>query len=495
MEKTKNISIDPDFGNVVDLYIRVSTAEQAEEGYSVGEQEARLRSYCGAYNFVINAVRVDPGYSGASLDRPGIQQVIRDVRAGACKKVIVWKLDRLSRSQKDTLILLEDVFLENGCNFVSIMESFDTSTPFGRCIVGILAAFAQMERENIKARTMMGKQAGLKAGNFYAPYAPIGYTFARDPSGAKHLEVDPYWSQMIKELYERLDAGEAIGEIGALFSKKYGFYKGTRNSTATKLSQIARSYTYCGKVRYGGKIYDGNHEAIVSPELWERVNARLSENQKAYKRMYTVSDGILSGLLFCGCCGARMSIRNWGYGDHKTKRYVCYSVSRCNKNMIKDPNCTNRGAHYAVSELDALVLGEIKKLALDKSAFDALLKEKSSAAPPDVDAFQDRMADLDRQINRILNLYQTGLVEMDELQRRVSVLQEERAAVAESIAALEEEMKDSGHLPASAAWESICSLQAVLDGGDSDTAYAIVHSLIEKIVVYKHDVTIYWSFC
>ena len=154
--------------NATDLYIRVSTTEQAEEGFSVEEQEARLRSYCDAYGLIINAVHSDPGYSGATLDRPGIKKVVSDVKAGRCKKVIVWKLDRLSRSQKDTLILLEDVFLENGCDFVSIMESFDTSTPFGRCIVGILAAFAQMERENIKARTMMGKQAGLKEGNYYS---------------------------------------------------------------------------------------------------------------------------------------------------------------------------------------------------------------------------------------------------------------------------------------------------------------------------------------
>lgn len=98
--------------NVVDLYIRVSTTEQAEEGYSVGEQESRLRSYCEAYGYMINAVHIDPGYSGATLDRPGINKVINDVRSGYVKKVIVWKLDRLSRSQKDMLVLLEDVFLK-----------------------------------------------------------------------------------------------------------------------------------------------------------------------------------------------------------------------------------------------------------------------------------------------------------------------------------------------------------------------------------------------
>ena len=89
--------------NVADLYVRVSTTEQAEEGYSVGEQEARLRSYCSAMGFTVNAVHIDPGYSGATLNRPGINQVIKDVRGGYVKKVIVWKLDRLPALKKTFL--------------------------------------------------------------------------------------------------------------------------------------------------------------------------------------------------------------------------------------------------------------------------------------------------------------------------------------------------------------------------------------------------------
>ena len=86
----KNVLSAEALENVVDLYIRVSTTEQAEEGYSVGEQESRLRSYCSAYGYIINAVHVDPGFSGATLERPGIKKVIKDVRAGKCKKIIVW---------------------------------------------------------------------------------------------------------------------------------------------------------------------------------------------------------------------------------------------------------------------------------------------------------------------------------------------------------------------------------------------------------------------
>ena len=145
--KKRNINT-PSPIDMVDLYIRVSTTEQAMEGYSVGEQENRLRRFCEALGYQIHKVIIDPGYSGASLNRPGIKEVIHDVQDHLVNKVIVWKLDRLSRSQKDMLIMLEDIFLANNCDFVSMLESFDTSTAFGRAIVGILAAFAQLEREN-----------------------------------------------------------------------------------------------------------------------------------------------------------------------------------------------------------------------------------------------------------------------------------------------------------------------------------------------------------
>ena len=111
----------------VACYIRVSTAEQAKEGYSVGEQTERLKKYADAMNWDIFKVYTDGGFSGANMDRPALQNMIKDINAGFIDKVLVYKLDRLSRSQKDTLYLIEDVFLSHGCDFVSMNENFDTS--------------------------------------------------------------------------------------------------------------------------------------------------------------------------------------------------------------------------------------------------------------------------------------------------------------------------------------------------------------------------------
>jgi len=432
----RNISPAPapfSLDNVADLYIRVSTTEQAEEGYSVGEQEARLRAYCSAMGFTVNAVHIDPGFSGATLDRPGINKVIKDVRGGCVKKVIVWKLDRLSRSQKDvlilledvilengvlgrairsqkdTLVLLEDVFLENGCNFVSIMESFDTATPFGRCIVGILAAFAQMERENIKSRMMMGKHAGLKEGRYFSGRAPIGYQYEMQQNGKLALAVDPFTSKAVKDMFRLYASGKSESAVAGYVQEKYGLFPTLdRHSAVGRISRIMRNPVYMGMVRMKEQCYEGRHDSIVDPELWQNVNERLSQNLQAFKRSYGDSDGLLCGLLFCGDCGARMAIRSWKKkSGEKVKKYMCYSVSRATPAMIRSENCSNRKKHLTLAELDSLVLNEIKKLALDPAALDPLIKESAEENGPDLSVFQERLGTIEKQITRLLNLYQT----------------------------------------------------------------------------------------
>ena len=117
------------------IYVRVSTQEQSLNGHSISEQIDRLTKYCEAMKWEIYKVYTDPGFSGATTDRPGLQNMLSDIRAGKVNKVIVYKLDRLSRSQKDTLNLIEDSFLAYNCDFVSMSENFDTSTPFGTAIL------------------------------------------------------------------------------------------------------------------------------------------------------------------------------------------------------------------------------------------------------------------------------------------------------------------------------------------------------------------------
>lgn len=473
--------------NVTDLYVRVSTTEQAEEGYSVDEQTAKLQAYCVAMGYKINRIAVDPGYSGASLDRPGIKEIIADVKRGRCKKVIVWKLDRLSRSQKDTLILLEDVFFPNGCAFVSLNENFDTATPIGRCIVGVLAAFAQMERENIKMRTSMGRAAAIRAGKYTGPCAPFGYKYEFRENGKRELVPDPYYSMIVKEMYSMYNSGASLGEIGRHLEKDYGLFTSIHYETGTKVGRIMRNPVYAGQVHIGPEVFEGMHQALVSLETWQAANVRLNDNIQAFDRVNRA--GLLSGILFCGCCGARMSSRRVGWKDNKYDVYMCYSVSKCSRHMIVDPDCTNRKKKPRVPDLDALILAEVGKLAADPSAFDSLKDEPEEDR---AEAVSDRQGEVEKQINRLLNLYQTGVVDLEELTPRLSDLKNERARLAARLEELEEET--AGKLSKASAMEIAGAFPAAVATGDPDDLRALIRALIEKVTYDNGEMTIYWKF-
>ena len=475
--------------NVTDLYVRVSTTEQAEEGYSVEEQAQKLRAYCVAMGYKINRVAVDPGYSGASLDRPGIKEVIADVKRGRCRKVIVWKLDRLSRSQKDTLVLLEDVFFPNGCAFVSLNENFDTATTIGRCIVGVLAAFAQMERENIKMRTSMGKAAAIRSGRYAGPCAPFGYQYQWKENGKREIVPDPYASMIVKEIYALYNSGASIGEVARHCDEKYGCFANVTSDHATRVSRLMRNPVYAGRVHIGPEVFEGMHTALVSLEAWQAANARLADNVQAFDRGHRA--GLLSGMIFCGCCGGRMSSRRVGWKDNKYDVYMCYSVSKCSKHMIVDPDCRNRKKKPRVPELDETILNEIGKLAADPAAFDAL-KNDPEEPEEKAGAVSDRLAEVEKQISRLLNLYQTGVVELEELQPRLADLKEERGRLSSLLEEMESET--AGKLSKAAALEAASAFPAAVASGDPDDLRALIRALIEKVVYNNGEITIYWKF-
>ena len=183
---------------MIALYARVSTQEQALHGSSIEEQHSRMRSYCDALGWEVYKVYTDAGFSGSNTHRPALQELLRAVSEHKVDKVLVYKLDRLSRSQRDTLELIEDHFLANGVDFVSMSENFDTSAPIGKAMVGILAVFAQLEREQIKERMMMGRQARAKKGKYNGSRTdPIGYDYV-DGS----LVINEYEALQIRRIYD-----------------------------------------------------------------------------------------------------------------------------------------------------------------------------------------------------------------------------------------------------------------------------------------------------
>ena len=158
-------------------YVRVSTDNQLDN-YSIEEQAERIKAYCKAKGWNLLYIYTDGGYSGGNTNRPALQKMLAAIKRSEAAAVVVYKLDRLSRSQKDTLTLIEDSFLAYNTDFISINENFDTSTPFGRAMIGILSVFAQLEKDQITERFTMGRIGRSKAGYFHGGgNAPTGYDY------------------------------------------------------------------------------------------------------------------------------------------------------------------------------------------------------------------------------------------------------------------------------------------------------------------------------
>lgn len=218
------------------IYLRVSTFEQVKEGYSLQAQEERLTNFALAKDYNLVAKYIDPGHSGAKLDRPGLQSMIEDIKNNKLDIILVYKLDRLSRSQKHTLYLIEDVFLKNNVNFVSMSESFDTTSSFGRAMIGILSVFAQLERDTITERLTMGRVERAKTGLYHGGgnFTPLGYDYIDHM-----LIVNEFEAMVVKEIYSLYLQKKGVRQIVMELHDKYPEQVTTR--TKIKVYSLTRS--------------------------------------------------------------------------------------------------------------------------------------------------------------------------------------------------------------------------------------------------------------
>lgn len=249
------------------IYIRVSTQEQALEGYSIEAQLNRLTNYCKAKDWEVSKIYKDAGFSGANMERPALQQLISDIKEGQeIDCVLVYKLDRLSRSQKDTLCIIEDVFLSHNVSFVSMQENFDTSTPFGRAMIGILSVFAQLEREQIRERMNMGRMERARSGLFHGGgRRPFGYDYIDGK-----LLVNQEEAIIVHDVFSMFLDHTPMRQIQRTLQKKYGL-----NIHHSSIRSMLSRPLYVGLISWDGQTYQGQHEAIIDKESFEKAQKLL----------------------------------------------------------------------------------------------------------------------------------------------------------------------------------------------------------------------------
>lgn len=480
-------------------YIRVSTQEQAREGYSIGAQTERLKAYCAARDWALTGIYTDPGYSGAKMDRPALQQMLSDIQKKKIDTVVVFKLDRLSRSQKDTLYLIEDVFLKNDVAFVSINENFDTSTAFGRAMVGILSVFAQLEREQIRERTMMGLQERAKDGFWRGGgNPPIGYTY---DSQQGLLVVDEYEAMQVQKIFDLfVNQHLSINQIGKIMSTSYKNKYGSWKSRANLMSVLS-SQTYIGKVPYNGEYYEGRHQAIIDPHIFDEAQRllalRRAEPTPSNFTHFRATQ-LLTGLLWCGNCGARFYAVGAYRGSKKLPcsqrrmihNYMCYSRAKTRPEKIRDPNCKNE--KWRVEDLDQHIIDEILNLKYNRTHLQRMIHDAHPEATVDISAVtQKRIAEIEQQISKLLDLYQIQNIPLEQISDRISSLTLEKQQLLQAFS--ESKKEAAGTRNAEKAVALLDNSETILRDGTLESRRFLVHSLIKRIVLLNKTVQIEWA--
>lgn len=290
----------------VAAYIRVSTDEQAEEGYSIPAQKNRLEAYVLSQGWEIVQWYVDEGESAKDLNRTELKRMLKAVEQNVFECVLVYRLDRLTRSVLDLYNLL-NTFEKHDVKFKSATEVYDTTTAIGRLFLTLVAALAQWERENLGERVRMGMQQKAKEGKWTVSLPPLGYK-----SKDSMLEIHPQESLIIKEIYNLYVSGIGMWKIARELNERKIY---TRNGTPwgySSINYILNNPVYIGKTRYNYRVNQENYfevegivPAIISEEEFNLVQKIMNSRKNVHPRQAT-SKYLFSKVLKCSRCGSSM---------------------------------------------------------------------------------------------------------------------------------------------------------------------------------------------
>lgn len=496
----KNLKNDLQARNVlrVALYVRVSSQEQADEGYSIGEQTERLKKYAEAMGWEIYKIYIDPGYSGGNIDRPGLNEMVRDVQAGKIDTVAVYKLDRLSRSQYDTLYLIEKIFLPNNTDFVSMTENFSTNSPLGKAMIGFLAVFAQLEKDKINERTLMGKEARAKEGKWGGGSSePIGYDY--NPA-TELLEVNEYEKLQILEAVELFLKGTPLQTICKIFHTKGYTYVGKSGRVSEwdpkRLRYVFQNKLYLGYIKHRDNWYKGEHDPILDQETFDKLQKLMEQRKEKYAkycRKTFKQTTYLGGMIYCKHCHGRYGKQTGKKWKNNTPPvyYSCYSRNKSVPKMVKDPNCKNK--NWRMHELDNIVFEEIRKLAKDPNHITDMRQKKINDTDnlTKVDILRREIEKIDDQISRFMDLYGIGQFTIDQISEKIEPLNEQRQGLKRE---LEQLNADAGAITEEEALEVINSFGDIFDRNDFDEIRLALETLIYYIELDNDDVYIHWKF-
>jgi site-specific DNA recombinase len=322
------------------IYTRKSTEEGLDQEFnSLDAQREAAEAYIQSQRregwIALPELYDDGGFTGANMERPALGRLLQAVEAGALDCVVVYKVDRLSRSLLDFTRMLS-IFEKHSVSFVAVTQQFNTSTSLGRLTLNILLSFAQFERELIGERTRDKLSAARRKGKWVGGCPVLGYDV--DPGGGR-LVVNEEEAERVRAIFALFEEhGSALKTLTEIDRRGWRLKSWTLKSgqlrtggpfALNSLRRLLTNILYTGAIRHKGQPYPGEHAAILAPGTWERVQSLITRPTAfARGRSRNKHLALLSGLLYCDTCGTRMVYSYSGKNDRKYPYYLCLNAQR-----------------------------------------------------------------------------------------------------------------------------------------------------------------------
>ena len=446
------------------LYIRVSTDKQFEEGYSVAAQEKKLIDYCVSNKITKYEVLIEGGFTGKNTHRPKYEYAVNLINQDKVDRIIMFKLDRMFRNVRDTLAFIEDIAMPHNVSMVSLNENLDTSTPSGRFMITVYAGVAQMELSTMRLRMDAGALERAKSGLWRGGgNVNFGYSYDKD----KGMLVPNEKAEIVKQVFRLYVDGHSTMEIARLFNFKYPDH----------IAKMLKRPIYAGYIVWNGEVYKGQHEPLVSEELFmEAQEVIKSKRWNSIGKHYY----LLQNISHCGCCGAKLY---YFPNSRKNRVYLrCYSSNNQQKYMQRSCDCAFGSKRVVPIENEII-----------KELFTLSLKHKTTELQDDSvnteEILQKQKASLSQKLSRLYDLYAESGNEV--LKKNIDTLIKEIESIENQIAkaiATGQQSKQSQKTK-----EVIDSIETAWPHATQQEKQQMIRILISKVVIDNEFVTVHWD--
>ncbi|WP_188065944.1 recombinase family protein [Brevibacillus brevis] len=423
----------------VAIYGRVSTEEQAQEGFSIAAQKEKLTAFVHSQDWDIYDYYIDEGISAKNTDRPQLQRLLKDIRDRNVDVVLVYKLDRLTRSVLDLYQLLQE-FDRYDVKFKSATEVYDTTTAIGRLFITLVAALAQWERENLAERVKFGQEQMVNELKRPGGRPPFGYDLKNGT-----LKINEEEAVIVRDIFSRYLQGEGLDWIAMELNRRGSITKQGKKWDKMTVKILLENQTYYGALRWnyrkGGRKINSPDEWIIIEDVYEPIieketflRAQQVKNSRSLKHpRQLASDFIFSGVLTCGRCGAIMygkASRSMATGRYYSQRhYVCKNV--------KQKNCD--APYIKETRLEDFFLIELVKYSNASSSMKAVRKQKMPTQK-NVATIQKELSKLVEKRKRWQTMFAEGLIEIEDLRQRLAEDREKEVELRKLLEETEEEV-------------------------------------------------------